>query len=91
MLKVIRILPLIISASGLIVLFFGLASYSGSSIPFHDAPPELLINQQNEIDFACFIMASGLCIASGGLAWLIYRHRKSALTRRSSGTPNGAP
>jgi hypothetical protein len=55
--------------TGLGATVVALAIFSGASIPYQDAPPELLVRQADEIRDAGTLLVVGLvAIAVGGLA-----------------------
>jgi hypothetical protein len=74
--SMIRKLPYLLSALGLLVLLVGFSSYCGTSLPFQDPTPEMLVRQQEEIDFDCMVMAGGFCVSCISTICLLYQRRK---------------
>jgi hypothetical protein len=56
----IRITAIILLAASLVLSMVALLLYSGASIPYQDAPPELLVEQANEIQSAFILLMAGL-------------------------------
>lgn len=52
---------------------------AGAALPYQDAPPDLLYQQDEELRHAMIAIASGALLFLGGLVWL----GVSALRRRS--------
>jgi hypothetical protein len=56
----IRIAAIILLAASLVLSMVALLLYSGASIPYQDAPPELLVEQANEIQSAFNLLMTGM-------------------------------
>ncbi len=75
-------LSLLVILSGIVLLLFNLAEYSGESLPYQDAPPELLLRQaENLMRIAKSIRISAGILAVGIGALIVqlalyYRQKK---------------
>ncbi len=68
--RTIQVAAILLLAAGLGLCSFALLLYAGAALPYQDAPPELLIQQANEMQNARNLFWAGSVVIAAGVACL---------------------
>lgn len=74
-----RVIPHLVWLIGAVVLLVAFGRYSGASMPYQDATPELLAVQRGQIDSTKTVMLIGGLIFISGVVWVFIRRRSRSV------------